>query len=79
MSSIKDLCQENRSDLKAITINGAIHVESESEREKKREERKRKKSRWGAPIKPEACQTSSRIVLGPEDAQRPKAITHNPR
>ena len=38
--------------LKAITINGAIHVESEADRKKKEEKRKERKSRWD--------QTSSR-------------------
>ncbi len=38
------------SDLKAITINGAIRVESEEEVARRREERrKQRKSRWGRP------------------------------
>ena len=38
---------EGPKELKAITINGAVHVESEEERERKRAERAMKrKSRW---------------------------------
>jgi len=34
-------------ELKAITINGAVHVESDEDRKKREERRKNRKSRWG--------------------------------
>ncbi len=48
MSGNQNVFAPVSSELKAITINGAIHVECEEDRRRREERRKQRKSRWGA-------------------------------
>jgi hypothetical protein len=74
MSHLKDLSagSDSGSGLRAITINGSIHVESEEDLRRREERRKLRKSRWGrtadtvAQYAAPAPKRSS--ILLPEDA-----------
>lgn len=73
-------------ELKAITINGAITVESEEDLKRREERRKKRKSRWGSSQEatnatsgsgvPPAAKRSSIVIPGVPDA--PPAVAPKP-
>lgn len=77
--SAKDLLGgSSDGELRAITINGAIHVESSEDAKKRQEKRKARKSRWEKPAAVNECgggvsRGRSSIVLPDDDNNTPPA------
>ncbi len=87
MSHLKDPSSSSSASggLRAITINGAIHVESEEELARRRERRRReRRSRWGRPAEAQLPQLAppqakrSAILLPEDDATAAAATATKP-